>query len=367
MALTDFRSYTEVDLHLPAGVISFVGANGQGKTNLVEAAGYLATLSSHRVAQDAPLVRRGAERAYVRGAVNTGGRTTTLEVEITPGRANRARVNGSPLPKARDLLGHFKTVLFAPEDLALVKGDPADRRHFLDTLLILRTPRLAGVIADFERALRQRNALLRSAAGVRRFDTATLDVWDEHLADHGSQIVAARLDLIDAIAPLTTAAYAEISTQGQTQLEYKPSGIEYHDHSTEAIHHALQATLKAMRSQEIDRGVTLLGPQRDDLTLLLGDGPAKGYASHGESWSFALALRLASYRLLQAEGDEPVLILDDVFAELDESRRAHLATVVAHAEQVLITAAVAADLPATMRGEQIVVESGRVEARHESA
>jgi DNA replication and repair protein RecF len=202
LALTDFRSHADVDLTLAPGVVAFVGANGQGKTNLVEAIGYLATLSSHRVAQDAPLVRRGAERAYVRAAVNKEGRTTTLEVEIAPGRANRARINGSPLPRARELLGILKTVLFAPEDLALVKGEPSDRRYFLDTLLVTRTPRIAGVISDFERTLKQRNALLRSASGVRRFDTSTLDVWDEHLAEHGAQVIAARMELIAALEPL---------------------------------------------------------------------------------------------------------------------------------------------------------------------
>ena len=361
LALTDFRSYSEVDLALTPGIVSFIGANGQGKTNLVEAIGYLATLSSHRVAQDAPLVRRGAERAYIRGAVNQTGRTTTLEVEITPGRANRARINGSPVPRPREILGVLKTVLFAPEDLALVKGDPADRRYFLDTMMVLRTPRLAGVIADYERTLKQRNALLRSASGVRRFDSSTLDIWDEHLAQHGAQIIAARLELITALAPLTAHAYAELATNAVTALEYKPSSIDYPDHDIESIRLNLESTLKTMRTQELDRGVTLLGPQRDDLQLILNDGPAKGYASHGESWSFALALRLACYELLRTEGDEPVLILDDVFAELDETRRAHLSTVIMSAEQVLITAAVAADLPSAMGDQQIIVDAGRVQ------
>jgi DNA replication and repair protein RecF len=360
LALTDFRSHADVDLTLAPGVVAFVGANGQGKTNLVEAIGYLATLSSHRVAQDAPLVRRGAERAYVRAAVNKEGRTTTLEVEIAPGRANRARINGSPLPRARELLGILKTVLFAPEDLALVKGEPSDRRYFLDTLLVTRTPRIAGVISDFERTLKQRNALLRSASGVRRFDTSTLDVWDEHLAEHGAQVIAARMELIAALEPLVRSAYHDLADDAVTQIAYKANAIDYHDPSTDAIKHMLLATLKAMRSQEIDRGVTLVGPQRDDLQIDLGDGPAKGYASHGESWSIALALRLASYNLLTSEGDQPVLILDDVFAELDEARRAHLSDVVRSAEQVLITAAVGADLPITMGGQRILVDNGQV-------
>lgn len=362
LALTDFRSYAEVDLSLNSGVVCFVGANGQGKTNLVEALGYLATLSSHRVSQDAPLVRRGAERAYVRGAINNSGRTTTLEVEINPGRANRARINGSPTTRARDILGVVKTVLFAPEDLALVKGDPSDRRQFLDTMLVLRTPRLAGVIADFERTLKQRNALLRSASTVRRFDVSTLAVWDEHLARHGAEIVAARMDLIAQLQPHTQTAYRELAAHSEVALTYRPTGVDYPELSIDAIMAAMLDALSQMRDQEVDRGLTLLGPQRDDLLLTLGEGPAKGYASHGESWSYALALRLACYALLSAEGDEPILILDDVFAELDESRRRHLAEAVTPAEQVLITAAVAADLPSEIGGHRIMVESGQVHA-----
>jgi DNA replication and repair protein RecF len=360
LALTDFRSYTEVDVTLQPGVVSFVGANGQGKTNLIEAMGYLATLSSHRVATDAPLVRRGADRAYVRGSINANGRSTTLEVEITPGKANRARINGSPTPRPRDIIGILKTVLFAPEDLALVKGDPTDRRYFLDQLLLLRTPRLAGVMSDFERTLKQRNALLRSASSLKRFDSSTLDVWDDHLATHGALIVAARIELINALQPRVAQAYVDLAGDGVTKLEYKPSGIDYLEASPQAIEVAIKAVLQNLRSQEIDRGVTLIGPQRDDLHLILDEGPAKGYASHGESWSYALALRLASYELLRSEGDEPVLILDDVFAELDSSRRSHLSDVIANAEQVLITAAVEGDVPSGMQDLRITVEEGRV-------
>ena len=355
LALTDFRSYTEVDLAFAPGVTSIVGSNGQGKTNIVEAIGYLATLSSHRVAQDAPLVRNNAERAYIRGAVNIDGRTTTLEVEINPGRANRARINGSPVPRAREIIGILKSVLFAPEDLALIKGDPSDRRYFLDQLLVLRTPRLAGVISDFERTLKQRNALLRSASGMRRFDTATLDVWDNNLATLGSEIVAARHQLLQQLAPLVQNAYSDLAAKGDLLLTYKPSNIEYHDYSRAAIMHAIQAELIQLRSQELDRGVTLVGPQRDDVLLNLNSNPAKGYASHGESWSYALALRLASYDLLRGDGEQPILILDDVFAELDAARRAHLTTIVADAEQVIITAAVAEDIPSIMSEHRILM------------
>lgn len=355
LALNDFRSYTEVDLTFAPGTTSIIGSNGQGKTNIVEAIGYLATLSSHRVAQDAPLVRNTAERAYVRGAVNIDGRTTTLEVEINPGRANRARINGSPQPKARDIVGIVKSVLFAPEDLSLIKGDPTDRRYFIDQLLTLRTPRLAGVFADFERTLKQRNALLRSAAAVRRFDTATLDVWDLNLATLGAEIVAARSELLNQLMPLTQNAYSDLAARGEITYEYKASNISYEDFSREAVFHAMQRELVTLRSQEIDRGVTLLGPQRDDVVLYLNANPAKGYASHGESWSYALALRLASYDLLRGDGEKPILMLDDVFAELDTARRAHLTTIVADAEQVIITAAVAEDVPKIMGDHRLLM------------
>ena len=355
LALTNFRSYAEVDLAFAPGVTSIVGSNGRGKTNIIEAIGYLGTLSSHRVAQDAPLVRNGCERAYIRGAVNSGGRTTTLEVEINPGRANRARINGSPVPRPREIVGILKSVLFAPEDLALVKGDPGDRRYFLDQLLMLRTPRLAGTFSDFERTLKQRNALLRSAGGVRRFDAATLDVWDASLATLGSEIVAARHQLLNALTPLVQNAYSDLAAKGEISCTYKASNIEYPDFSRDAIQGAMRQELISLRNQELDRGVTLLGPQRDDVVLTLNENPAKGYASHGESWSYALALRLASYDLLRGDGEEPILILDDVFAELDAARRAHLTTIVADAEQVIITAAVGEDIPSIMSDNRIVM------------
>src|SRR5437763_11563423 len=205
LSLTDFRSYETADLELDAGVPAFVGPNGHGKTNLVEALGYLATLGSHRVALDAPLVRAGADRAVVRAAVVRDEREVLVEVEITPGRANRARLGGAPVPRAREVLGTLRTVLFAPEDLAIVKGDPSERRRFLDDLLIARAPRYAGVRADYDRVLKQRNALLKSAGAVRRSGEAALkplDVWDSHLAAAGADLLAARLDLVEALRPL---------------------------------------------------------------------------------------------------------------------------------------------------------------------
>lgn len=373
LSLTDFRSYAGVELALGPGVTSLVGPNGQGKTNLVEAIGYVATLTSHRVSTDAPLVRSGAERAIVRAAVVRDGRSTLVEIEITAGRANRARINRGPVPRAREVVGLLRTVLFAPEDLALVKGDPGERRRFLDELLTARSPRYAGVRADYDRVLKQRTALLKSAgSAIRRGsgDVRTLDVWDTHLANAGAELLAGRLRLVDDLSAPVAAAYAQVSDkQGDAVIAYK---CALGDDLVDAVRDApsggrelLQARLLEatgrMRPQELDRGVCLVGPHRDDLVLSLGDLPAKGYASHGESWSYALALRLASYELLRHEGGgDPVLVLDDVFAELDVGRRERLAALVSGAEQVLVTAAVPQDVPEALLGARVDVMGGEV-------
>jgi DNA replication and repair protein RecF len=371
LSLTDFRSYAGLELPLEPGVSAFIGPNGQGKTNLVEAVGYVATLASHRVAQDAPLVRFGAERAVVRAAVLADGRSTLVELELNPGRANRARVNKSPVPRPREVLGLLRVVLFAPEDLALVKGDPAERRRMLDDLLVARAPRFAAVRADYERVLKQRNSLLRSAslAGGRRAAAAlpTLDVWDTHLAERGAALVAARRDLTADLEPLVDKAYSQIAGGGAATLTYRSTvGAELPTDNA-ALTAAFAAALAEARGSELERGVTLVGPHRDDLLLRLERGgeamAAKGYASHGESWSYALALRLAGYDLLCRDGEQPVLILDDVFAELDAARRTRLADAVAAAGQVLVTAAVPDDVPARLRGARFDVADGQVTAR----
>jgi len=355
----------------------------------VEAVGYLATLGSHRVASDAPLVRFGAQQAIVRGAVIRDGRETLVEIEINVGRANgsrnRARLNRSPVPQPREVLGTLRTVMFAPEDLALVKGDPAERRRFLDELLVARQPRWAGVRADYDKVLKQRNALLKSAApvlrrGARRtrgssttsstalstppVDKAvdevvdalhTLDVWNTHLARVGAQLLYARLRLMRDLAPYLAAAYDEVSdVKSDARIAYRSSLREEVSHNIamgavpqmDELHDELLASLEAVRGNEIERGISLVGPHRDDVVLTLGELPAKGYASHGESWSFALGLRLAAYQLLRHDlGEDPVLILDDVFAELDSGRRERLAGLITDCEQVLITAAVPGDVP----------------------
>ncbi|NHC16244.1 DNA replication/repair protein RecF, partial [Motilibacter deserti] len=319
---------------------------------------------------DAPLVRLGAERAVVRASVVRENRPVLVEIEVNPGRANRARINRSPVPRAREVLGLLRTVLFAPEDLALVKGDPGERRRFLDDLLVARAPRFAGVRSDYERVLKQRNALLKSAGAKVRSgggDVATLDVWDAHLARTGAELLAARLELVDALRPLVDKAYDEVSRgKGPTGLDYRSSlesalGDELAGQGVQDRDTLAQAMLEAvrrLRRSELERGVSLVGPHRDDLVLRLGAAPAKGYASHGESWSYALALRLASYDLLRADGGEPVLVLDDVFAELDSDRRERLAARIAPAEQVLITAAVAGDVPGELAGARFDVAAG---------
>jgi DNA replication and repair protein RecF len=365
LSITDFRSYPAAQLELETGVTVLVGPNGEGKTNLVEAIGYLASLSSHRVALDAPLVRIGAERAVVRGRVSNEDRDTLLEVEITPGKANRARLNGSPVTRARDVLGVLRTVLFAPEDLAIVKGDPSGRRDYLDDLLVARSPRYAAVHADYDRVLKQRNALLKTSGHARRTGASlgTLDVWDAHLATAGAAVLAGRHELIDALRPLVDKAYASVSRGGgPALLDYRSSLGDDVAETTDrgVLEAALAAALARSRDKELERGVTLVGPHRDDLVLNLAELPAKGYASHGESWSFALALRLAAYDLLRGEGGEPVLVLDDVFAELDSSRRESLAELVAPAEQVLITAAVVDDVPPQLAGSRWDIAAGQV-------
>ncbi len=393
LSVVDFRSYAAAELPLEPGTTTLVGLNGQGKTNLVEAIGYLATLSSHRVATDQPLVRFGAEQAVIRGAVVRAGRETMLELEINPGRANRARLGRAPVPRPRELLGTLRTVLFAPEDLALVKGDPGERRRFLDDLLVARQPRWAGVRGDYDKVLKQRNALLKSAQpllrrGSRRraprpgeepVDEArasalhTLDIWNEHLAAVGSQLLYARLRLLRDLGPYLTKAYDEVSAaQSDARVAYKSSLREAAAGAIAAgevpeledLRAELLATLEEVREREVERGVSLAGPHRDDLVLSLGDLPAKGYASHGESWSFALGLKLAAYQLLRHDlGEDPVLILDDVFAELDAGRRERLAAMVADCEQVLVTAAVDADVPRSLTGTTYAVTLGEVARR----
>jgi DNA replication and repair protein RecF len=405
LALTDFRSYASADLMLAPGVTTLIGPNGEGKTNLAEAIGYVATLGSHRVATDGPLVRQGADRAIVRAAVASGRGNALIEIEVNPGRANRVRLNRAPLPRPREILGVLRTVLFAPEDLALVKGDPGERRRFLDDLLVAMAPRYAAVRSDYERIVRQRTALLKSAGArtsrgraaassassgsgaaasgstgtgpVPPSMAATLDAWDDQLARVGAELISGRLSLVRALRPPVEAAYAAVSgDRGPAAIAYRPSfalpvpadaadgaaqaGMDGMDGKGADVEAAMRDALRQARPGELERGVCLVGPHRDEVELRIGELPARGYASHGESWSLALALRLAAYELLRADGEDPVLILDDVFAELDEGRRGRLAVLVGGAEQVIVTAAVPADVPAALKGGSYDVSGGTI-------
>ena len=375
LSLRDFRSWAELDLELAPGRTVFVGPNGFGKTNLVEALWFCATLGSHRVSSDAPLIRAGAQRAIISTIVVNEGRELAVDLEIAAGRANKGQLNRSPVRSTREVLGAVRAVLFAPEDLALVRGDPAERRRYLDELATVRRPRIAAVRADYDKVLKQRTALLKSAGGGRyRGDAGvleTLDVWDGHLAANGAQLMAARLDLVNQLAPEVEKAYQLLAPASRPATIAYRTSIDATDldsaGDTDYLEAALLDALARRRDAELERGMCLVGPHRDDLELRLGEQPAKGFASHGESWSVALALRLASYELLRAEGSEPVLILDDVFAELDNARRRALAGVAATAEQVLVTAAVGEDIPEDWDATRIVItlrddEAGRASA-----
>lgn len=350
--LRDYRSWPNLHLKLEPGITLFVGRNGFGKTNIVEAVGYTAHLSSHRVNHDAPLIRQGAQNSRVSMTAVNQGRELTTHLLLKPHAANQAQINRTRLNSPRELLGVVKTVLFCPEDLALVRGEPAERRAYLDTIIASRTPRLAGVKADYDKVLKQRNALLKSASPALRRGyqddegasaLSTLDVWDGQLAHLGAQVIAARLELVDALSELIPAAYAGLAPESRpAEITYK-STIDTSDR--EVLEAVLLAELGNARNREIERGISLVGPHRDDLLLNLGPQPAKGFASHGETWSYTIALRLAEFNLLRQEGSDPVLILDDVFAELDAKRRQKLVHLASDAEQVLITAAVDEDLP----------------------
>lgn len=359
LELIDFRSHKQLLLDFVPGPNLLIGSNGAGKTNIIEAIGYLASLKSHRVAQDSQLINKESECAYIRGLVERDNREVLLELEINNGKSNRARINQAAQPKERDILGYVQRVLFAPEDLELVKGDPSTRRDYLDTLLVAKSPRLAGVISDYDRALKQRNSLLKSAQ-TRNFDEETLDVWDEKLVERGSELVFERLQLINELVAPFSSEYSSVAPRGEVEMHYRSSLTENEilDRATsrESLVESMFTVIRKERKREIERGISLVGPHRDELLLLLDNELAKGYASHGESWSIALALKLAAYDLLEAE--EPILILDDVFAELDGKRREALTTQLLHksrTRQLFITAAVVEDVPTEFQSHIIQV------------
>ncbi len=394
LSLDDFRSYRRLVISLEPGVTALIGPNGQGKTNLIEAVDYLSGLSSHRAGADTALVRRagpGEEQpsgAVLRARVVHGRRPTVMELEIIAGRANRARLNrGSVRP--RELLGVLRTVLFSPEDLALVREEPAGRRRLLDDLAVALRPALAGVRAEHDKILAQRAGLLRSARAARTPTASmltTLEVWDAQLAAAASRLIAARIDVVERLRPWVADAYGAVSADPSPAFIAYRSSLALHEGAPEPDPRAggerpeveagladadataarLESAMRALRTREIDRGANLVGAHRDDLSLFLGPLPARGFASHGEQWSLALALRLASYEMLRHDVDayggdgEPVLLLDDVFSSLDDARRRALARLVAGARQVLVTAASEQDVPTELAGARWRVEGSEL-------
>jgi DNA replication and repair protein RecF len=374
LSLTDFRNYESAEVELGPGPTLFVGSNGQGKTNLVESLGFLSTLGSHRVPTDKALIRAGAESAIIRARLEHADRSLLVEAQLNKAAPNRAQVNRSVI-KTRELPRYFSSVLFAPEDLALVRGEPSGRRRFLDELLVLLSPRLSGILSDYDRVLRQRNTLLKSArtSGVGVGQLSTLDIWDERLTALGSEIIRARAKLVEELSPHVAEAYRTIAGAEHTASIAPVLSVFGADPENDRVEHPTTETLENLeaafrdalavkRRAELERGVTLLGPHRDDLLLVLNGLPARGYASHGESWSFALSLKLASAHVLRRDSSvgDPVLILDDVFAELDENRRTRLSAAVKDFEQVLITAAVRDDVPDELAATAISIRQGRV-------
>jgi len=377
LTLSNFRNYETVELPLTTGVNLLVGKNGQGKTNLAEAIFFSATLASHRVSGYLPLIRQGESKAIVRVLARFEDRENLLELELNADTPNRARINKSDTPRIRDILGHVNAVIFSPEDLDIVKRDPANRRAFIDELIVQLSPRMSAVYSDYERVLKQRNTLLRTAKNMSASSSglSTLDSWDQSLVKIGSEIIATRFDVAQRLAPYLSDAYAAIADEKNDPSIKLKSSLISNDSETDGtsadlltgdkteIEELYRSRLALVRSKEIERGITLVGPHRDDLLLLLGTLPAKGYISHGESWSYALALKLASASLIRkdARAGDPILILDDVFAELDSTRRSRLANLISHNEQVIITAAVAEDVPSELRATRFNVTSGSLE------
>ena len=371
--LVNFRNYDSVDIKFAPGINILVGRNGQGKTNLVESINYLATLSSHRVSGYLPLIKKNSSQALIRLLAGFADRENLIEMELNVDESNRARINKSSVARVRDILGYLQSVIFSPEDLEIVKGDPSSRRDFLDQLLIQFSPRLAGVLSDYDRVLRQRNTLLKTSRNLPKESSGlnTLDAWDEQLVELGSEIILQRIMLVNKLLPHLDAAYKMIAEEkNDPSMVIKTSvlgnniddEIEAANFDKQAIIESFRNKLASSRPKELERGVSLIGPHRDDLYLTLGELPAKGFISHGETWSIALALKLASANLLRNESvaGDPVLILDDVFAELDSVRRARLIDLIASYEQVIITAAVREDIPAGINATIFSIRDGKV-------
>nr|WP_249420250.1 DNA replication/repair protein RecF [Rhabdothermincola salaria] len=330
--LTDFRSYPSAELELGTGLTVLLGANGEGKTNLLEAVGYLATLSSFRGAPNEAMVASGAATAIVRAEGEREGRSLLIEAEITPSGRGRVMVNRQRLTRGRDLLGALRVSVFAPDDLDLVKGGPAGRRRYLDDALVARRPGLDVLRTDLDKVLRQRNALLRQAGGrITEEVELTLAVWDTKLIESGEALASAREDLVEELRPFLARAYDRVAGRpAEVTVDYvAPWRAE-----------GLEAALARVRRDEVRRGVSLVGPHRDDVDLRIGGLPSRTHASQGEQRSLALALRLAAHEAVTtATGTPPVLLLDDVFSELDPDRSGALLTHLPEGQTLLTSAA----------------------------
>ena len=352
--LNNYRSYTTLDLSLDPGISIFVGKNGEGKTNIAESVLYLTFLSSHRASGNTPLIKLGNQSAYIRAKVKYPEREILVELEINSDKANRAKVNQNQVRSQKEIFGIVQTIYFSPEDLDIVRGDPGERRRFIDQLLTLRSPRIAGVISDYDRAVKQRNSLLKTRASMD-----ALNPWDKQVAELGGELITLRMLALNELKPIFNKVYKDISDTKPAEIVYK-SSIENPSLNQDENSEKIMERLVNNRGAELDRGLTLTGPHRDDLLLILGDHLVKGYASHGESWSIALSLKLATYNLLKLDGLSPILILDDVFSELDEERRERLAEIAKSAQQTIITVAVENDLPKSITGTKYLVRAGMV-------
>lgn len=383
LAVNDFRNYEQAVVEFPPGNIALIGKNAQGKTSLVEALAYLTNFTSHRASADTNLVRIGCAAAVVRARVIDGESDQRIEVEIIAGRANRAKINRAPVARVRDAAGICKTVVFSPEDLDVVRGDPQGRRRYLDDLGALLRPRLHAVKTEYERIMRQRGALLRNISVARRRgekpDLATLEIWNEQFAHSAARLTAARIETLGAIEHEFTAAYEQVSGGHGASVIYRSKMLSDmgvygpNSHNVEQNRKLLDEQTTAatylehigqLRERELERGTNLAGPHLDDLDCFIRQIPVRGYASHGETWSTALALRLAAYRALSnpdySWGSTPILILDDVFSELDEKRRQRLVSLISDAQQVFVTGAVGQELPASFTAQRYDVREGVV-------
>lgn len=359
LSLHDFRNHKDLNLTFLPGTTTIVGPNGRGKTNIVEAVHYLATLSSHRVSQDGPLIRHGLTTANVAATVIKHDRQAQVDLTINYPGVNKVMLNGATLTKPKDILGLINTVIFSPEDLELIKGEPTTRRRFIDEFSTSLSPKFVNTRSEYERTLKQRNTLLKSLGRRNPTESArsTLEAWNEQLVTHGSELVSTRLQNLKKLESHVL-NYGNIISGDSEPLfvNYASSWFPSESISITDIATEFQTQLEKRFKDEVERGVTLVGPHRDDLEILLSNMPAKGYASHGQSWSIAIALRLSIFTTLRIHDDDPILILDDVFAELDEKRRSRLIGIISGVEQTLITAAVLEDVPKVLLSNQVLLD-----------